>query len=347
MSKVCLLNDTSEWYHWGCYGSSMGLQGLIERVLHPTGFAIVPIDLTYAASYLPDTPAAFRDPHAAIEFLKTWPAAPALLEASDIVINGEGTIHSKSAASIRLLYIAYICSTFLGKRVRLVNHSVFPPLDNADALEFYKLAYAGVHGVAVRESDSARIARDVLGREARLAFDCLPLTLAHAELGAQQAGADYAIITGTSGITQANVDVLKAGAAILAGQGLRLVWLLGAPRSPAVDERLQAEVYARALGAEMVTATSFEEWARLMRDARFVLSGRFHYVIARLCLGGPFVTFGGNTPKITALLRDQGLPELVIDDADKVAATMALAARTPMPARVAALAEAAALNMAI
>ncbi len=345
MSKVCLLNDTSEWYHWGCYGSSLGLQGLIDRTLAPTGTAIVPITLTYANSYLPDTADAARDAKRAVEFLKTWPAAPALQEADDIVINGEGTIHGTSDAARRLLYIAFICGHFLGKRVHIVNHSLFPPLDDPAMLELYRLAYRSAHHLAVRESDSARIAREALGCEARLAFDCLPLTLARTTLAPPRDEPAYAVVTGTSGIGAADVAILKEGAAILSRQGLRLIWLMGAPRNPAVDELAQAMTYASEIGADMVSAASFGEWARLIRDARFVLSGRFHYVIARLCLGGPFASFGGNTPKITASLRDQTLPGLVITTEEETEGTIARAAEAPMPPRVTALAQAASANL--
>ena len=346
MSRVCIINDTSEWYHWGCYGSSIGLQGLVEQALSPSALAIVPINFTYAESYLPATPEAARNVNAAVEFLKTWSTAPLLLETSDIVINGEGTIHGTSAAATRLLYITFIYSHFFGKRVHLINHSVFPPADDPTALELYRLAYQSAHHIAVRESDSLRIVRDQFGREARLAFDCLPLTLARTNLEQRGDGKDFAIVTGTSGVNEANLAILKAGAKMLSGQGLRLIWLIGAPKNSAPDEMAQAMSYAEEIGADIVTADSFEEWARLIRDAKFVFTGRFHYVIARLCLGGPFAAFGGNTPKIAALLRDQDLPQLVIGEEAETAPTIARAASTKMPPRVAALAEAASANMA-
>lgn len=345
-SKVCILNDTSEWYHWGCHGTSLGLRSLIDRDLKPTAVATVPINLTYAASYLPDTLAAARDPRNAIEFLKTWPAAHVLLEASDIVVNAEGTIHSASAHVARLLYITIICSSFFGKRVHLVNHSIFPPTDNPAILELYRLAYKSAHHVAVRESDSARIAREALGRDVRLAFDCLPLSLARTPLGSRRDAPDFAIVTGTSGMSAANFAILKAGADILTRRGLRLIWLVGAPKNPAADEQAQAAKFAPQIGAEIVTAASFADWATLIRDAHFVFSGRFHYVIARLSLGGPFASFGGNTPKITAMLRDQELPALAIQAEAETAGTIALAEQTAMPPRVAALAEAASANLA-
>jgi hypothetical protein len=345
-SAACILNDTSEWYHWGCYGSSLGLQGLVERVLEPAAIATVPIKFSYAPSYLPDGPEAMRDPRAAVEFLKTWQVAHVLLEASDIVINGEGTIHGASGVARRLLYIAYLCGTFLGKRVHLVNSSLFPPQDDAKTLELYQLACGSLHRLAVRESDSAGIARDLLGREARLAFDCLPLTLEKTVLQPRPAVADFAIVTGSSGLDDAMLEILQTGAKLLAQQGLRIIWLVGAPRNPAPDEESQATNFAAAIGAEVVTAQSFEAWAALIRDASFVFTGRFHYLIARLCLGGAFAAFGGNTPKITALLRDQGLPNLTIQNESEVAATIARALSLTMPPRVSTLARAAADNFA-
>lgn len=342
--RVCILNDTSEWYHWGCHGTSLGLSGLIDRALTPRGVATVPIELTYQNSYLPTSLAAARDPRSAIEFLKSWPAGHLLLEATDIVVNGEGTIHGASAAATRLLYITFIGSTFLGKRVHLVNHSVFPPMDKEASLELYRLAYRSAHHVAVRESDSARIVHEVLGSHAQLAFDCLPLTLERTVLEPRTEAAAYAIVTGASGLDDSTLAVLRSGARALSEQDLRLIWLMGAPKSPALDERSQAEMIAQGIGAEIRWAVSFEEWARLIRDAAFVLTGRFHYAIARLCVGGAFAAYGGNTPKIRAMLRDQGLPELMIADPSEATTTIARAAATPMPARLSALAQAAARN---
>jgi hypothetical protein len=345
VSIACLINDTSDWYHWGCYGTSRGLLGLIERTLQPAVTATVPINFSYAPSYLPESPAALRDSRSAVQFLKSWPAAHALLEASDIVINLEGTIHGTSEVARRLLYIAFLSSRFLGKRVYLVNGSLFPPSDNIDGLDLYRLACASAHHLAVRESHSARLAHDLLGREASLAFDCLPLGLAEANLKPKADAPSYAIVTGASGLDNAGIAILRAGASLLARNGQRLIWLLGAPKQPAADEQSQATHFAPAIGAEIVTAHSFEEWARLIRDARFVLSGRFHYVIARLCLGGPFAAFGGNTPKITSMLGDLGLTAFRIGSPPELVSVLVRAAAATMPPRLVALAEAASLNL--
>lgn len=342
---ACVINDTSDWYHWGCHGTSRGLQGLVERTLRPAIISTVPINFTYAASYLPDSPETLRDPRSAVHFLKTWPAAHCLLEASDIIINAEGTIHGMSEAARRLLYIAFLCSRFLGKRVYLVNGSLFPPAGNIDGLDLYRLACAGLHHLAVRESHSATLARDLLGREAGLAFDCLPLGLASANPKPASAAQSYAIVTGTSDLDKAGFAILKTGASLLARNGLRLIWLLGAANQPALDEQHQASVLAPAIGADIVTAGSFEEWAGLIRDARFMLSGRFHYAIARLCLGGPFAAFGGNTPKITAMLGDLGLQALRIATPADVVPVMARAAPIRMPPQLNALAGAASRNL--
>lgn len=345
VSIACVLNDTSDWYHWGCHGTSRGLQGLVERTLQPAVLATAPINFTYAASYLPDSPEALRDPRSAVRFLKTWPAAHCLLEASDIVINAEGTIHGTSEAARRLLYIAFLSSRFLGKRVYLVNGSLFPPQNNVDALDLYRLACAGVRQLAVRESRSAQLARDLLGREARVAFDCLPLGLLSTTLPPPGGAQPYAIVTGGSDLDQAGIAILKAGAALLARSGLRLIWLLGAARQPAPDEQEQASILAPMIGADIVTVERFEAWASLIRDARFMLSGRFHYAVARLCLGGAFAAFGGNTPKTATMLGDLGLSTHWIATPADVPPVLARAAAMPLPPRLNALAEAASRNL--
>lgn len=344
-TNVCILNDTSEWYHWGCHGSSLGLRGLVDRRFQQETITIIPIKMTYAPSHLPGTPEEMMDLRSAEAFLKSWPAAQSLIEADDIVINGEGTLHGFAAHVKRLLFIMAICGKVLNKRVYLVNHSVFPPVGDPAALEFYRAAYQSAHQVAVRESDSLRILREQFGLAARLAFDCLPVTLERVALEPRRDGADYAIITGTSAMDEARFGMLRAGVASLAQAGLRVIWLLGAPKNPATDEADQAKLCAAPLGAEVVAASSFVEWARLIRDARFVFSGRFHYVIARLCLGGPFATYGGNTPKIAAMLRDLALPGLLVGAEADAAPTIDLAARIAFPPRGAELAERARANL--
>lgn len=344
-TNVCILNDTSEWYHWGCHGSSLGLRGLVDRRFKPDTITIVPIKMTYAPSYLPETAAAMLDAGNAEAFLKGWPAAQALREAEEVIINGEGTLHGSASHVRRLLTIMIVCGAVLGKRVHVVNHSVFPPLSDPATLALYRLAYQSAHHLAVRESDSARLIRAHFDRNARLAFDCLPLTLERTVLESRRDGPDYAIVTGTSAMDRAGLDVLAAGASNLARQGLKLIWLLGAPKNPAVDEGQQAELCARQIGAEIVAAASFEEWARLIRDARFAFTGRFHYLIARLCLGGPFAAFGGNTPKIDTMLRDLNLPGLLVGTATDAAPTIALATRAAFPPRATELAELARANM--
>lgn len=342
--NVCILNDTSEWYHWGCHGSSLGLRRLVDQHFRPDTITVVPIKMTYAPSFLPE-PADILELKSAESFLSTWPAAQALLEAEDIIVNGEGTIHGAGSHVKRLLYVIAMCGGVLGKRVHLVNHSAFPPRGDAATFEFYRHAYASAHHVAVRESDSQRTLQASFGRAARLSFDCLPLTLERTELGAASGGDGYAIVTGSSGMDTPVFEILRAGAAALRAVGLRLVWPLGAAGNPAFDEKGQAELCAGAIGAEILEVTSFEDWARLIRDARFLLAGRFHFIIARLCLGGPFIAYGGNTPKIEAMLRDLRLPGLVAGSAADAMPTVDLAARVAFPPRVGELAELARANL--
>jgi hypothetical protein len=343
-AKVCILNDTSEWYHWGCHGTSLGLRRLVNQHFMPDTIAIVPITMTYAPSHLPAAPSAMDSLRDAEAFLRSWPAAQALVEASDIVINGEGTLHGLTSHVKRLLFIVALCGKVLNKRVHLVNHSVFLP-EQPDEVAWYRAAYESAHQVAVRESESARTIQTQFGRQVRLAFDCLPVSLESLVPEPAAPGADYAIITGTSGLDVDTLRILQSAVGHLKAQGLRVIWLLGAPKKPAYDEGGQAALCAPQLDVEVVTATSFAEWAGLIRDAAFVFTGRFHYVIARLCLGGPFTAFGGNTPKIDAMLRDLKLPGLVAGREADAVPTIGVANRLALPPRVTDLAERARLNL--
>ncbi|MGH6928035.1 MAG: hypothetical protein ACREEV_06930, partial [Dongiaceae bacterium] len=111
-----LLNDTTDWYHWGCTATSLGLKSLIgERY---DLIDSIPIQATYKLARPPNSPPQFHDP----AFFRQHEPDNADLyrrigRADYVFVHGEGTIHGLGRASINLLYLGYAAGKYLGKPV--------------------------------------------------------------------------------------------------------------------------------------------------------------------------------------------------------------------------------------
>lgn len=68
---------------------------------------------------------------------------------------------------------------------------------------------------------------------------------------------------------------------------------------------------------EMYEAKTFEEWLSVIKNAKILISGRYHYTIGAMCTGTPTVYFPSNTPKIDAIAEEYGLPKPVVSENDK------------------------------
>lgn len=169
--KTLLLNDTYDWYHWGCTATSRAVRKrFIERVGPIT---TVPIYATRKLSPLPAGLEHFDDAALFNRFIAANKKLYDLLSAHElIVVNGEGSIHDLSNISVGLLYVAYVCKRFLGKQVRIINHSAYPVTVGNDpqalARQMYRKVYAVMDDVAVREQCSQEALQD-LGIRSRLA----------------------------------------------------------------------------------------------------------------------------------------------------------------------------------
>ncbi len=118
--KVLLINDTTNWYHWGCTGTSLAMKSYISG----KGYELtaLPITETYKWLLAPLTTEGFKNKIIFKKFLEAYPELiQKILSADIVVINGEGTLHGLRTAPINLLYVAFISKFFLEKMFKLLT----------------------------------------------------------------------------------------------------------------------------------------------------------------------------------------------------------------------------------
>jgi len=314
-ATAILLNDTTDWYHWGCTATSLGLKALIGERYELIDS--IPIQTTYTLARPPDSPPRFDDP---AFFGLHAPDNDDLyrrIERADCVfVHGEGTIHGLGRAAINLLYMAYAARKYLGKAVYVVNHSVYPrtgrPAEDAAAHAFYRTVYAAFDYIAIRETLSKQIT-DRLGLAAVQSFDCLPLTAAHLfpETPAKQR---TLAIAGSVAFDAVGIAALAAFGNAMKRRGYQPVVVTGAQANPAADDArfLAALRDVEAGDWTYVEAGSLEEWLSTIGSAALLVSGRFHHTLAAFAMRTPFVMLNSNTPKMPALAQMLGAPEPIL-----------------------------------
>lgn len=313
--KAMLLNDTESWYHWGCYGTSTALRNNIIEKGYDLEVCrnqeIQKTKIQMVQSYL-----RYDDEDFFAHWRERNPTLIHKLETCDtVVINGEGTLHMVSESASKLLYLAYMCKTRLGKNVQIINHSCFPdgkkdPSNEAN-LRVYKKVYDALDYVSVRDPYSQKILQDI-GIDAKLSFDSMCLEIDKRFPDAFPEKRDHAIIVGSSAFSSKNGKAIYDIVRFVKDQGLEPIVLLGAKQDPAPDDKMFIEAMS-AFAPDMWRmhdTESFEEWCDYMGTARILISGRYHYTIGAACLGTPFVALEGNTPKMESLseILDQPMP---------------------------------------
>lgn len=310
--RVLLINDTSNWYHFGCTATSTALKSSITA----QGFAIhsLPTERLMHCAPVPERLVDFD----AAEFFERFRAGcrdvvQAVETAELIVINGEGSLHGQSDYARLLLYLAYIAATRFGKRVQIVNHSCYPesaaritdPMVNA----LYRKVYETLDFIAVREPLSAEILR-ALGLAPVQAFDCLPLYVAEHYRPRPSARRSGIVVAGSVAWRDSGMPALLRLIELAHDQREPISVLIGAQANPARDDLafVAALRQAEPAGWALIEAQSPGAWLDTIGGARLLVSGRFHHSLAALCLGTPFVALESNTPKLHAVTTMLELP---------------------------------------
>ena len=179
--KAIILNDTQNWYHHGCTGTSIA----IKNELKNKGYEVnsIPINQLYdlSSKIPPQELKDFDDDGFFSKWREIYKSIFTILNDADlVVINGEGTFHSLSDMVRSLLYIIYIAKVRLNKGVRILNHSCYPDdkviPENKQYISFYKKAYEVADFISAREYYSYNIIKNFLGiKNVVLSFDSLPI----------------------------------------------------------------------------------------------------------------------------------------------------------------------------
>ena len=328
--RLTLLNDTSTRANWGCRVTSLGLHDLLREAVG----ADVPLDLVplVRKRRVDKLAARFHAPRLRRAMANSRPTAadrrhvataarllyrahlPKLHAADAVVFQAEGTMTGlKFTAAERLLLLPHYAKAVLGKPLVALNQTLF----SADPA--FEPAVVGVLSgadlLAVREPSSLAYARAIGLDGCRLipdtAFNVVPTEgnpLAAAGDGPRR---PYLCVSGTSVADRVGPD---AFAEVCAGVVRRFdldVVVLG---STSEDRRLFGPVAGAAGVADRVTVLPAEvghrEVAAVLRDARAVVTGRYHMAVVAAAVGTPVVLLPSNTFKnegLTALL-DWPLP---------------------------------------
>jgi hypothetical protein len=311
-ATAILLNDTTNWYHWGCTATSLGLKSIISERYDLID--TIPIQAARTLACPPNSPAEFHDRAFFERHLAANGDLYSRIERSDCVfVNGEGTIHGLKRVPINLLYMSFAARRHLNKPVYVVNHSVYPATsdaaNNGAPIRFYRTIYAAFDYVAIRETLSKQIADGFVSCAVQ-SFDCLLLTAERLLPERPKKGTTLAI-AGSAVFDPAALAALVAFANEMKRRGYEPVVVTGAQAEPAAeDSRFVTALRAHdARGWTYADCKSLEEWFWTIGTAALLVSGRFHHSLAAFAMRTPFVMLNSNTPKMNALATMLGAPE--------------------------------------
>ena len=309
--KITLINDTYNWYHWGCNATSLAISRTLIKNKHSLDY--VSIKDIYNLNAVPNNIDQFDNQQIFENHKNVWNKLifDKIDNADLILVNGEGTLHGISKQVVGLLYILYVSKKFLNKKVHLINHSAYPikGLDrNADTIakDLYCLTYKLFDFVGIREPISLEGMKKI-GINAELTFDCLPISAEqYLKRFSKKTSRNTIILAGGINFNKAYLKAIVNELQKYKSQGLKLLILLGAKANPAQDDENFLNMlnqYKEKLDYEVVYAKNLDEWFYYIHNGKILISGRFHYSIAAYCLNTPFLMFESNTPKNYALSK--------------------------------------------
>ncbi len=321
--KILLVNDTTDWCHWGCTATSTILIERMKALKHKV--ESFPARESYSGAWpsRPNTLEGFKDKSNFDKFAEHNPILVKKLNAADaIIINGEGTLHELKEAPLNLLYLAYISKIFLDKHLEIINHSVFPEdtlnLDNEQTCSLYQRVYQLADYIAVREPLSLELLNK-LGIKATLSFDCLPIYIKKYYQQKSKVESKNIVFSGSAAWQDSNTNLLIDFVHLISQQGYKIIFLVGAKSYHVSDSQLVTFLdddkfinffknNLSSINYQIVNANSINEWLDTIANANILVSGRFHHTIAACCLGTPFIALNSNTPKLDGLMELLEMP---------------------------------------
>lgn len=309
--NITLINDTYNWYHWGCNATSLAISRTLIKNKHLLSY--VSIQDIYNLNSVPNNINQFKNQQIFENHKNIWNKLifDKLNNADLILVNGEGTLHGISKQVVGLLYILYVSKKFLNKKVHLINHSAYPIKGfdkNTDAIakDLYYLTYKSFDFVGIREPISLEGMKKI-GIKAELTFDCLPISAEqYLKRFSKKTLRDTIVLAGGVNFNKACLKAIVNELEKYKLQGIKILILVGAKANPAQDDENFINMlnqYKEKLGYDIFYAKNLDEWFECIQNAKILISGRFHYSIAAYCLSTPFLMFESNTPKNYALSK--------------------------------------------
>jgi polysaccharide pyruvyl transferase WcaK-like protein len=221
-----------------------------------------------------------------------------------VVVNGEGSLYRRNQSAVRELFLAWLCKTRLGVPTIFANGSSH--LTDVDPVlpAIVRKSFGALDAVAVREPPSYRNLRqyapdvetkyfpdsafvftpnharetpavqkirDEIGPEPFFYFDPSPLPM-----------------DDRGGVASALHQMISALQQVVP----RAVCVSTGPADDYIERT------ARETGSVFVSMTDYREWMSLVRDAQFLVTGRYHNAIMGAIMGVPSITFASASHKV-------------------------------------------------
>jgi polysaccharide pyruvyl transferase WcaK-like protein len=221
-----------------------------------------------------------------------------------VVVNGEGSLYRRNQSAVRELFLAWLCKTRLGVPTIFANGTshltdvdpILPPM--------VRKAFAALDAAAVREPPSYRNIRQYAPNVDSKYFpdSAFVFTADHAtDTPAMQKIRDE-IGPGPHFFFDPSpmpMDV-RGGASSALNQMIsalqrvvpKCVFVSTGPGDDYIEQT------ARETGSIFIRMTDYREWMALIRDARFLVTGRYHNAILGAIMGVPSITFASASHKV-------------------------------------------------
>lgn len=309
---ACIINDTFNSYHHGSSATSMA----IEEQLKKHGFHVEKIHMIECRNMMQLDNSTVQNFESEEQFEK-WKKENGylhlIIEQSDcLVVNGEGCLSYFNENTLKLLYLIYISSTKMKKKVFVINTSILSENNydntNKGVLEnIFCVALKNVFFCAVREKASMMLMQKILPGKAIQAFDSLPIYINEIYRPVDVAISEkYVVIAGGNFLPNWYPEFVKTVAKNICDRysAKRMIVLSSDVDIPTKDQDVWIfdNIREMTIQCEMVMVKTTDEWLSYIQNASFVISGRFHHSIAAYMLNVPFAAFPTNNVKLSGAL---------------------------------------------
>lgn len=326
--RLAVINYTGDRDNWGCRATSQELLAMIRRVYVERGdpqFSTIPLlsktradspvkrllgkilergMLSGCAGYL------HRKALAAAAWSLYGKYLPKLKQADCIVFQAEGTMTGQGFyGGLRLLLLPYYAKVILNKPVLAWNQTLY------SAGGIFDRVLVGVARrfdfLAVREPASLEHAHGLGLSDCALIPDAAFNTVAAPDnpLPAQSQLRDgnYYCVSGSAVIHSVQQDAyLDLIRRLSLNTRLHVAVIGSAPEDRQFFQHLQSRLPPETSAALVPLESTYQQVAAVLRDAKFLISGRFHMGVLAATVGTPLVMLPSNTFKnegLLALLR--------------------------------------------